>query len=294
MAVAEAYPDLKADDNFRQLQDELSEIEEQLQSARRYYNATVRDLNTRIQSFPDVLFARPLGFAEAEFYRTPMPRSSRRRRSSSARRRPEAMIRLGRCWRCSWPRWRSSRPGRPGAVRGRWRAHPLLAQRHRRPRGRRARCDRDDPRQRSKATRSTTASTATSRPPTSATAAGSGSGSTCRASSATASPSLTTPREPETASASGSATPRSMSRTASTLTSSATRTTRQLGFFDGYDELTGTSPATAGPSRSTAPRRISGCPRPCAFGPERAFYTGPQGATAQRRRGGLGAAGRDR
>ena len=68
LAVAEAYPDLKADDNFRQLQSELSEIEEQLQGARRYYNATVRDLNTRIQSFPDVLFARPLGFTEAEFY----------------------------------------------------------------------------------------------------------------------------------------------------------------------------------------------------------------------------------
>lgn len=68
MAVAEAYPDLKADDNFRQLQDELSEIEDQLQGARRYYNATVRDLNTRVQSFPDVLLARPLGFGEAEFY----------------------------------------------------------------------------------------------------------------------------------------------------------------------------------------------------------------------------------
>jgi LemA protein len=68
MAVAEAYPDLKADDNFRQLQSELAEIEEQLQGARRYYNATVRDLNSSIQSFPNVLFARPLGFTEAEFY----------------------------------------------------------------------------------------------------------------------------------------------------------------------------------------------------------------------------------
>lgn len=68
MAVAEDYPDLKADANFRQLQGELSEIEDQLQSARRYYNATVRDLNTRVQSFPDMLFAGPLGFAEAEFY----------------------------------------------------------------------------------------------------------------------------------------------------------------------------------------------------------------------------------
>jgi LemA protein len=68
MAVAEAYPDLKADANFRQLQSELSEIEEQLQGARRYYNATVRDLNSSIQTFPNVLFARPLGFSEAEFY----------------------------------------------------------------------------------------------------------------------------------------------------------------------------------------------------------------------------------
>jgi LemA protein len=68
MAVAEAYPDLKADDNFRQLQTELADIEEQLQGARRYYNATVRDLNSSIQSFPNVLFARPLGFSEAEFY----------------------------------------------------------------------------------------------------------------------------------------------------------------------------------------------------------------------------------
>ncbi|MEA3000256.1 MAG: LemA protein [Sphingomonadales bacterium] len=68
MAVAEAYPDLKADDNFRQLQTELAEIEEQLQGARRYYNATVRDLNTSIQSFPNVAIARPMGFGEAEFY----------------------------------------------------------------------------------------------------------------------------------------------------------------------------------------------------------------------------------
>ena len=68
MAVAEAYPDLKADVNFRQLSDELSAIETELQSARRYYNATVRDLNTRVQSFPDNMVARPLGFTEEPFY----------------------------------------------------------------------------------------------------------------------------------------------------------------------------------------------------------------------------------
>ncbi len=61
-AVAEAYPDLKADDNFRQLQSELSALEGELQSARRYYNATARDLNTRILSFPDLFFAGPMGF----------------------------------------------------------------------------------------------------------------------------------------------------------------------------------------------------------------------------------------
>jgi len=68
IAVAEAYPDLKADANFRQLQDELSEIEGELQGARRYYNATVRDLNTSVQTFPNVLLAGPLGFREEPFY----------------------------------------------------------------------------------------------------------------------------------------------------------------------------------------------------------------------------------
>jgi LemA protein len=67
-AVAEAYPELKANTNFLQLQDQLANIEGELQSARRYYNATVRDLNTTIQSFPPVLIARPMGFTEEPFY----------------------------------------------------------------------------------------------------------------------------------------------------------------------------------------------------------------------------------
>jgi LemA protein len=67
-ALAEAYPQLKADQNFRKLQDQLAEIEDQLQMARRYYNGTVRDLNINIQSFPDVLLARPLGFQEAPYF----------------------------------------------------------------------------------------------------------------------------------------------------------------------------------------------------------------------------------
>jgi len=67
-AVAEAYPDLKANQNFLQLQDQLASIEGELQSARRYYNATVRDLNSTIQSFPAVLISRPMGFSEEPFY----------------------------------------------------------------------------------------------------------------------------------------------------------------------------------------------------------------------------------
>ena len=67
-AVAEAYPELKANQNFLQLQDQLAGIETELQSARRYYNATVRDLNSTIQSFPPVLIARPMGFTEEPFY----------------------------------------------------------------------------------------------------------------------------------------------------------------------------------------------------------------------------------
>ena len=73
MVVAEAYPDLKASQNFQDLQDELSAIEGELQGARRYYNATVRDLNTTVQSFPSVLIARPFGFNEEPFYQDEDP-----------------------------------------------------------------------------------------------------------------------------------------------------------------------------------------------------------------------------
>jgi LemA protein len=72
-AVAEAYPDLKANTNFLQLQDQLASVETELQGARRYYNATVRDLNSSVQSFPAVLIARPMGFAEEPFYQDDDP-----------------------------------------------------------------------------------------------------------------------------------------------------------------------------------------------------------------------------
>jgi LemA protein len=72
-AVAEAYPELKANTNFLQLQDQLANIEGELQSARRYYNATVRDLNSTIQSVPAVFIARPAGFTEEPFYQDDDP-----------------------------------------------------------------------------------------------------------------------------------------------------------------------------------------------------------------------------
>jgi LemA protein len=67
-AVAENYPELKASQNFMELQKTLAAVEDEIQMARRYYNGCVRDLNTAVQSFPAVLFAKSLGFSEAEFF----------------------------------------------------------------------------------------------------------------------------------------------------------------------------------------------------------------------------------
>jgi LemA protein len=67
-AVAEAYPDLKANQNFLALQAELSNTEDRLQTSRRFYNANVRDYNRRVQSFPSGVIARSFGFKEAEFF----------------------------------------------------------------------------------------------------------------------------------------------------------------------------------------------------------------------------------
>lgn len=68
--LAEAYPDLKANQNFLELQAELVEIEDHLQYARRFYNGAVRILNTRIETVPDVAVARLLRFQPAEFFAT--------------------------------------------------------------------------------------------------------------------------------------------------------------------------------------------------------------------------------
>lgn len=67
-ALAEAYPDLKASQNFQELHRSLVEIENNVQYARRYYNAVVRDLNTLVQSFPSNLVASAMGFGERPFF----------------------------------------------------------------------------------------------------------------------------------------------------------------------------------------------------------------------------------
>lgn len=67
-ALAEAYPDLKANQNFAKLQDELSDTENKIQAARRFYNGNVRDFNTRLQQFPTNFFGSWLGFTSREYF----------------------------------------------------------------------------------------------------------------------------------------------------------------------------------------------------------------------------------
>jgi len=69
-AVAENYPDLKANQNFIDLQNQLSEIEDEIQMARRYYNGTVRNLNVGIETFPNSVVAGIFSFTTADFYET--------------------------------------------------------------------------------------------------------------------------------------------------------------------------------------------------------------------------------
>ena len=68
LAVAEAYPDLKASQNFADLQRALETTEREIQMARRYYNGSVRELNTKVESFPSNLVAGQFGFAKADYF----------------------------------------------------------------------------------------------------------------------------------------------------------------------------------------------------------------------------------
>ena len=67
-AVAEAYPDLKANQNFLELQNELTDTEDKIQAARRFYNGGVRDLNTKVQTFPNNIIAAIFSFKNREFF----------------------------------------------------------------------------------------------------------------------------------------------------------------------------------------------------------------------------------
>jgi len=68
IALSEAYPQLKANENFNQLQSELADTETRISQARRFYNANVRDYNSALESFPNVLFAAPMGFKQEVFF----------------------------------------------------------------------------------------------------------------------------------------------------------------------------------------------------------------------------------
>ena len=82
-ALSEAYPQLRAIESFTSLQASLTQIEDTVQNARRYYNAVVRDLNTKIQQFPTNIFANMLGFKPREFFELTAPRSAKLPRSAS-------------------------------------------------------------------------------------------------------------------------------------------------------------------------------------------------------------------
>ncbi len=72
-AVAEAYPQLQASQNFLHLQGELVDTEDKIQASRRFYNGGVRELNTKIKQFPNTLFVRSLGFTERDFFEVANP-----------------------------------------------------------------------------------------------------------------------------------------------------------------------------------------------------------------------------
>ena len=268
-AVAEAYPELKANTNFLQLQDQLANIEGELQSARRYYNATVRDLNSTIQSFPPVLVARPARVQRGAVL--PGRRSQRskapRKYHSPVRRPDDAALAAGP------PRARSSLVASTAAAADeRILRYVSDVQIQRTARSRSPRRSTST----SSTTASTTASIATSRP---AIAGGMAAqmhvGFTF-----------------EGATLDGAA---GAARTPSPrATASASRSAIQTGLVDvGEHSLrpplsddspdrplprlstssTGTRPATAGSSRSTSPRHASACPRRSTSASARLYWT---------------------
>jgi len=67
-AIAEAYPELKANENFKKLQQQLEDVEDKIQAARRFYNAGAKDLNTKMKIFPSNVFAKKLGFKTRDYF----------------------------------------------------------------------------------------------------------------------------------------------------------------------------------------------------------------------------------
>lgn len=68
MALAEAYPDLKANENFKDLSNQLTKIEDEIASSRKYYNATVRDFNNKVEMFPSIIVAKLLGYKSKSMF----------------------------------------------------------------------------------------------------------------------------------------------------------------------------------------------------------------------------------
>ena len=157
-AVAEAYPELKANTNFLQLQDQLANIEGELQSARRYYNATVRDLNSTHPELPAGADRAAAGLHRGAVL--PGRRSGHPKRAEGVVRPPGGLT-MRRAWRARLAALLLL--ARAGGGAGR-RAHPSLSERRPDPEGQLARGHRDDRRPRRERPRSTTASTAISRP----------------------------------------------------------------------------------------------------------------------------------
>ena len=273
-AVAEAYPELKANTNFLQLQDQLASIEGELQSARRYYNATVRDLNSTIQSFPPVVDRAADGLHRGAVL--PGRRSGDPKRAESVVR-PSGGLTCAALWQaplppcCSADAWR----------RARRRADPPLSQRRPGPEGQLDRSHRDDrcprrerpdqprhlPRLPDPLSRSATELNSTSASPS-------------KARPSTGVPVKASVEPVATASGSSSAIPNSyVVRRRARLRPPLSHDARDRPLRRLSTSSTGTRPATAGSSRSTSPRRGSACPQPVQFG-QRSVYTGPQGSTA--------------
>ncbi len=77
MAIVENYPDLKANENFKELQDALRDVEDNLQMARRYYQATVRDFNNKVETFPSMIIASIFNFTKRPFFELDSPEEAR-------------------------------------------------------------------------------------------------------------------------------------------------------------------------------------------------------------------------